>query len=44
MQLDATLRSFYLHCSDVRLIDLKVIYKTSNEVNEKQYEDLKKSM
>ncbi len=42
MQLDATLRSFYMHCSDAHLLDLKVIYKTSNTVHEKQYEDLKK--
>lgn len=42
MQLDAALRSFYMHCSDVHLLDLKVIYKTSNAVHEKQYEDLKK--
>jgi len=42
MQLDATLRSFYMHCGDAHLIDVKVIYKTSNAVHEKQYEDLKK--
>lgn len=42
MQLDATLRSFYMHCSDAHLLDLKVIYKTSNTAHEKQYEDLKK--
>ncbi|MBM4053454.1 MAG: glycosyltransferase [Planctomycetes bacterium] len=42
MQLDATLRSFYLHCGDADTLDLKVVYKTSNAVYEKQYEDLKK--
>lgn len=41
MQLDATLRSFYMHCPDVHLLDLKVIYKTSYAAYEQQYEGLK---
>ncbi|MCF6147391.1 MAG: tetratricopeptide repeat protein [Candidatus Kuenenia sp.] len=41
MQLDGTLGSFSMHCKDTISIDLKVIYKTSHAVLERQYEDLK---
>ncbi len=40
MQLDATLRSFVLHCKDVQSVDLKVIYKTSNPSHEELYKIL----
>ena len=40
MQLDGTLRSFLLHCQDYDLLDLKVIYTTSNQIHEKQYHQL----
>jgi len=42
MQLDGTLRSFYMHCKDTQLTDLTVIYKTSNALHDKLYDALKK--
>jgi hypothetical protein len=41
MQLDATLRSFFLNCHDNNIISLIVIYTTSTISNEAQYELLK---
>jgi FkbM family methyltransferase len=41
MQLDATLRSFFLHCKDSDSVSLKVLYVTSNQSYEQQYEQLK---
>ncbi|WP_378953192.1 glycosyltransferase family 2 protein [Pelosinus sp. sgz500959] len=40
MQLDATIRSLYVHCQDVQNIDLKVIWAHSNARNEQQYQEL----
>ncbi|AIF50652.1 glycosyltransferase [Pelosinus sp. UFO1] len=40
MQLDATLRSFSLHCRDMGNIDFKVIWTYSNSINEQQYQEL----
>ena len=40
MQLDATLRSFALHCKDCDSVDLKVLYTTSNHSHEQQYQQL----
>jgi hypothetical protein len=40
MQLDAVLRSFFLHCKDRHLIDMKVLYTTSNSDHERQYHQL----
>ncbi len=40
MQLDATLRSFYLHCQDHESIRLKVLYTTSNEFQRELYESV----
>ena len=37
MQLDCTLRSFYLHCRDHEGTHLKVLYTTSSELHERQY-------
>jgi len=42
MQLDGTLRSFYMHCKDTQLTDLTVIYKTSTALHDKLYDALKK--
>ncbi len=42
MQLDGTLRSFYMHCKDAAVIDTKVIYKASHPLHKNHYEDLKK--
>ena len=44
MQLDGTLRSFYMHCKDAQSTDLTVIYKTSNALHDKLYDALKKSI
>jgi FkbM family methyltransferase len=41
MQLDATLRSFAMHCEDRHSIDLKVLYTTSNQFHEQQYQQLR---
>ncbi|GAB6181517.1 hypothetical protein JCM14036_28360 [Desulfotomaculum defluvii] len=40
MQLDATLRSFYLHCQDLQRVELNVIYLTSNDQYQEQYQTL----
>lgn len=40
IQLDALLRSFYLHCKDPESANLIVIYKTSDEMNYRQYAEL----
>lgn len=40
MQLDAALKSFFLHCRDVNNIEMKVIYKASNPMFEGQYAEL----
>lgn len=42
MQLEGTLRSFYMHCKDTQSTDLTVIYKTSNALHDKLYDALKK--
>ena len=44
MQLDGTLRSFYMHCKDTQLTNLTVIYKTSSALHDKLYDTLKKSI
>jgi GT2 family glycosyltransferase len=41
MQLDASLRSFLLHCKDADEIDLKVLYTVSSTHHEDQYKKLK---
>ncbi len=43
MQLDATVRSLFMHCLDREQIDIKVLYTTSNQSNEEQYEELAKN-
>ncbi|AQS58786.1 hypothetical protein B0537_06640 [Desulforamulus ferrireducens] len=40
MQLDATLRSYYLHCQDPQLAELKVLYLASSEQHRQQYQVL----
>ncbi len=41
LQLDATLRSFFSHCKDVREgVSVHVIYKNSNELHAHQYQEL----
>jgi putative sugar O-methyltransferase len=40
MQLDGTLKSFFLHCTDAALIALKVLYTTSSPCHEDQYQRL----
>jgi len=40
MQLDATVRSFYMHCQDIQNIAIKVIWTHSNSQHAKQYEQL----
>lgn len=40
MQLDAALRSFYLHCENCGLPCLTVIYKVSNELHDRHYQQL----
>ncbi|ABO49929.1 glycosyltransferase involved in cell wall biogenesis-like protein [Desulforamulus reducens MI-1] len=40
MQLDATIRSLYLHCKDVQNIDLKILYKASDAYHLKHYNQL----
>lgn len=42
MQLDATLKSFYLNCLDPNLIQLKVIHVSSSKLFANQYSQLKK--
>jgi len=41
MQLDATLRSFFLHCQDAELAGLNVLYRASTPKSASQYEILK---
>jgi len=43
MQLDAALRSFFLHCQDGEAAHIYVIYKVSNEEHHNQYETLRTS-
>jgi glycosyltransferase involved in cell wall biosynthesis len=43
MQLDACLRSFALYCKDIQQCYQQVIYTTSHERSERQYEILRKS-
>jgi len=40
MQLDCVLRSFQLHCLDSECIDLKVLYRTTDELHRVQYRQL----
>lgn len=40
MQLDCTLRSFFLHCSDPELAQVTVLYKSSSAKHESQYQAL----
>jgi len=40
MQLDATLRSFYLHCRDAHLVHLSVLYKADNPLHTRHYQIL----
>ncbi|MFZ5906223.1 MAG: glycosyltransferase [Nitrospirota bacterium] len=42
LQLDATLRSYLLHCRDAKSFQLQVLYTTSSPVHEEQYETLKR--
>ncbi len=42
LQLDATIRSFYLHCKDANKIALKVLYTVSSEQLEEAYAELKR--
>jgi glycosyltransferase involved in cell wall biosynthesis len=41
MQLQAAMESFLLHCKDSSSIELCVLYKTSNNLHEQQYDGLK---
>jgi hypothetical protein len=41
MQLDAALRSFFLHCSDAKTARLIVIFKTSADLHARQYDILR---
>jgi hypothetical protein len=40
MQLDAVLRSLFLHCLDADTADICTLYKTTNQQHEKQYQEL----
>ena len=40
LQLDGLLRSFALHCQDIELVDLNIIYTTSNQTHNQQYQQL----
>jgi glycosyltransferase involved in cell wall biosynthesis len=40
LQLDATLHSFFLHCTDPGNVDLQVLYTTSSGIHEQQYRRL----
>lgn len=42
MQLDCTLRSFFLHCSDASTAKLFVIYKATSDLHDRQYSQLAK--
>ncbi len=41
MQLEATVRSFFKHCKDADQLRLKVLYTTSSNFHEAQYQQLK---
>jgi len=43
MQLDATLRSLFLHCRDANDARISVIYKTTTHAHRRRYDQLKKS-
>lgn len=40
MQLDATLRSLYFHCADVESMEIYVLYRTTDTIYTRQYEEL----
>lgn len=40
MQLDGTLRSLFMHCKDKEAIDLNVLYTTSQDLYEREYQRL----
>lgn len=40
MQLDAALRSLWLHCRDVNCLDVKVLYSVSDPIHDRQYRQL----
>jgi len=40
MQLDAVLRSLFLHCQDIDSADIWILYKTTDLRHEKQYQEL----
>ena len=40
MQLDATLRSLMLHCNDVIEYEIRILYTTSSEQHQRQYDSL----
>lgn len=42
MQLDANLRSFFIHCTDHELANMTVLYRVSDEKNKTQYLSLAK--
>ena len=42
MQLRAALESFFLHCADSEQIKLFVLYQVSNQLHQRQYNNLKK--
>lgn len=42
MQLDGTLRSFYLHCENASSVEVYVLYRVSSTKHEAQYEVLKR--
>jgi len=42
MQLRAALESFFLHCADSERIKLFVLYQVSNQLHQRQYNNLKK--
>jgi hypothetical protein len=43
MQLDAALRSLWLHCPDIGKADVRVLYATSDSTSENQYARLKEA-
>ena len=43
LQLEAALRSFFLHCDDSNLADIRVLYKTTSTRHETQYQELAKT-
>ena len=42
LQLDGTLRSFALHCRDIDLVNINIIYTTSDQSHTIQYQELEK--